>query len=301
MANSSQEPRKFDAVKGRQVPPVSGAVLGGIEGLRQRFTTGNEQVRLDAVVSASTYGDEALDILVKALKDASLQVRVKAYQILKESNQAESETAKGLRLNVGDKIYCVYRSSLSYGDDLYYLVDSINDYYDDDNYNEEDDKYDFYEPLLEDEDGYLHYITDITDNINTKKPYHWIDNYDRPLLESFHVDENPAREAAKYLHSQRLLELDEEIGNIDCQLSYDTKQLNQWCHNQNLFLKCKKAESSWEFQNRIFRTLQKRLDIELINRFWGYTLGLKRLAFVHQLIIDRKCYLQSSFLDTQQP
>ncbi|BDA75442.1 hypothetical protein CAL7716_096080 [Calothrix sp. PCC 7716] len=69
MANSSQEPGKFDAVKGGQVPPpISGAVLGGIEGLRQRFATGNEQIRLDTVTNASTYGDEALDILVKALR-----------------------------------------------------------------------------------------------------------------------------------------------------------------------------------------------------------------------------------------
>jgi hypothetical protein len=35
MVKNSEEPRKFDAVKGGQVPPpVNGAVLGGIEGLR---------------------------------------------------------------------------------------------------------------------------------------------------------------------------------------------------------------------------------------------------------------------------
>ncbi|MBW4600835.1 MAG: GUN4 N-terminal ARM-like repeat domain-containing protein [Calothrix sp. FI2-JRJ7] len=205
MGNNSKEPREFDAVKGGQAPPpVDGVVLGGIEGLRQRFVTGNEQVRLDVVINALIYGDEGLDILVKALKDASLQVRIKAYQILKQSNQAESETAKGLRLNVGDKIYCVYRSSLSYGDDWYYLVDSINDY-DDEDYYDEDEKYEPYEPLSNDEDGYLHYITDIKDNINTQNPYYWADDYNKPSLNSFHIDLNRAEETAKYLHRQRLL------------------------------------------------------------------------------------------------
>ncbi|BDA75439.1 hypothetical protein CAL7716_096050 [Calothrix sp. PCC 7716] len=63
MANNFKQPREFDAVKGGQVlSPVSGAV-NGIEGLRQRFVIGNEQVRLDTVVKATTYGDEGLDIL----------------------------------------------------------------------------------------------------------------------------------------------------------------------------------------------------------------------------------------------
>lgn len=53
MGNNFKEPREFDAVKGGQVPPpVGGTVLGSIEGLSQRFVTGNEQVRLDAVVNA---------------------------------------------------------------------------------------------------------------------------------------------------------------------------------------------------------------------------------------------------------
>lgn len=296
MANSSQEPRKFDAVKGGQVPPpVSGAVLGGIEGLRQRFATGNEQVRLNAVVSASTYGDEGLDILVKALKDASLQIRVKAYQILKELNQALEETATGIRLNTGDKIYCVYLSSLAYGDDWYYLINSI-DYYDED--DEEKGKDDFYEPLSDDEYGYLHYISDIKDDTNTRSVSHWVDDYDRPSLESFHIDINQAEETAKYLHRQRLLELDEEIGNIDTQSSPDEEQLNHWCRNNNLSLKCKKSENRSEFRDRIFRTLQKRVDIENLNKFWEFTVD-GRLAFVKEHIIEKKCYLQSSFLDTQ--
>lgn len=297
MGNNFEEPREFDVVKGGQAPPpVSSAVLGGVEGLRQRFVTGNEQVRLDAVVNAPIYGNEGLDVLVKALKDASLQVRIKTYQILKESNQALEETAKGLRLNVGDKIYCVYSSSLSYGDDWYYLIDYIHDYYDEDYNNKCYGEYELYEPLLNGEDGYLHYITDIKDKINIKNPYYWIGYCDQPSLNSFHVDINKAHEAAKCLHRQQLIELDKKLGKIECHLSHDKEQLNQWCQDNNLSLNSKKNEYFCEFQARIFRALQKKSDIELLNKFWEYTVS-GRLAFVVELIIDRKCYLQATCLN----
>ncbi|MBW4600830.1 MAG: hypothetical protein KME29_14825 [Calothrix sp. FI2-JRJ7] len=69
MTNNSQEPEKFDAVKGGQLPaPFDGAVLGGIEGLYQRFAAGDEQVRLNAVVNSPTYGNQGLDILVTFLR-----------------------------------------------------------------------------------------------------------------------------------------------------------------------------------------------------------------------------------------
>lgn len=200
MGNNSKEPREFDAIKGGQAPaPLGSAVLGGIEGLRQRFVAGNEQVRLDAVVNAPIYGDEGLDILVKALQDASLQVRVNAYKILKQSNQALEETTKGIRLNIGDKIYCVYLSSLSYGDDWYYLSDAIHyiddedeDYYD---YEKESEQNLFYKPQPDDEDGYLHYITALKYNEKsvTEEDLH-------PIFLSPHIYKDKAEEVASNLH-----------------------------------------------------------------------------------------------------
>ncbi|RUS95873.1 hypothetical protein DSM106972_088860 [Dulcicalothrix desertica PCC 7102] len=291
MPKNSEEPRKFDAVKGGQVPPpVSGAVLGGIEGLRQRFATGNEQVRLDAVTNASIYGDEALDILVKALKDASLQVRVKAYQILKELNQAESETAKGIRLNIGDKIYCVYLSSLSYGDDGYYVRDAIDDIDDEDEdydeYEERSEKNLLYKPQLDDGEGYAHYIAALKYNEKsiTEEDY-------RPVVISPHIFREEAEEAAEILHRKRLLQVYYEYGMIYEQNYYDKDQLNQWCKENNLSIACKRNEESEKFQVRIYRTLQDKLNIELLKKFWEYTVS-GHLAFVHECIIDRKCYLR---------
>lgn len=250
MVKESEEPREFDAVKGGQAPPpVSGAVLGGIEGLRQRFASLNEQVRIDAIANALNYGDEGIDILVKALKDSSLQVRGSAYEILKQSNQAESEIRLGIRLNVGDKIYCVYRSSLSYGDDLYYLEDSTHQDY----ITYEDEEEFFYKPQLDDGDGYAHYITALTE----KKKAYW--NYGGlPEWTSLHISKDKAKEAAKNLHIQRLLEIDDEYGMISNQPFYNKDQLNQWCKDNGLcIVNLHENEYDNEFQIRIFKFLQR--------------------------------------------
>lgn len=310
MANNSQEPRKFDAVFGGQVPPpVNGAVNGGIKGLHQRFASLNEQVRLETVANASNYGDERIDILVRALKDPSLQIRVKAYQILKQSNKAESETRLGIRLNIGDKIYCVYRSALSYGDDWYYFIDSIDDDEDEDEYDEEDewnedeDKFQFYKPLSDDdEDGYLHYITDARERCEMNGIlYHLVHSHDKPDLNSLHMDIDKAETTAKCLHRQQLLQLDEELGHIYIQYDHENEVLSQWCQDNNVSIKCNENEYAWDFQARIFKKLQKSSDIDLLNRYWEFILPKsRRLAFVHECIIDRKCYLQGSLLNIQQ-
>ena len=81
------------------------------------------------------------------------------------------------------------------------------------------------------------------------------------------------------------------------QIFYE-EQLNQWCKDNNLSISYKKNEYLWEFKARIFEAIQERLDIELLNKFWEHTVS-GCLAFVVELIIDRKCYLQASCLDLQ--
>ncbi|GJD23960.1 hypothetical protein RIVM261_089160 [Rivularia sp. IAM M-261] len=284
MLKNSEEPREFDAVKGGQLPPpLNGAVLGGIEGLRQYLASLDEQVRLDAVANASEYDDEGIDILVKALKDTSLQVRVNAYKVLKELNKAESEIAKGIRLNVGDNIYCVYRSSLSYGDDFYYLEDSTHQDY----ITYQDEEECFYKPQLDDGDGYAHYITALKE----KKKSYW-DYGGLPEWTSLHIFKGRAKEAAKNLHIQRLLEIDDEYGMIYNQPFYNKDQLSQWCNNNGLcIVNLDEDEYDNEFQIRIFKFLQQSGDINLLEKFWKFTVK-GRLAFVYKRKINRKCYFR---------
>jgi hypothetical protein len=58
MSNTPQQPRPDDAVLGGQCQaPIDGAVLGGIEGVRQRLATENIEVKKVALPQALNYGE----------------------------------------------------------------------------------------------------------------------------------------------------------------------------------------------------------------------------------------------------
>ena len=67
------------------------------------------------------------------MDDEEIEVRAKAFQILNniDLEKANKSVIDGIPLNIGDKVYCVYQSSLSYGDDWYYLDNEITDFYED--------------------------------------------------------------------------------------------------------------------------------------------------------------------------
>ena len=81
----SEQPREFDVVLGgKNPPPVTGVVLGGIEGVKQRLESEIVDVRIKALNDAFKYGDEGLDLVIQALENDSLQVQGFASRLLKE-------------------------------------------------------------------------------------------------------------------------------------------------------------------------------------------------------------------------
>ncbi|MDY6899898.1 MAG: SUMF1/EgtB/PvdO family nonheme iron enzyme, partial [Cyanobacteriota bacterium] len=81
--SDNQNPKPYDAVLGNQnQAPEGAAVLGGIEGVKQRLNNENSQVRIAALHQALNYGKPGLDLVIKALKDESPQVQIKAYSLL---------------------------------------------------------------------------------------------------------------------------------------------------------------------------------------------------------------------------
>ena len=83
MANELNQPREFDAVLGgHSPPPVEGAILGGIEGVKQRLVSPLVKSRLAAVGEAMNYADEGLALVIAALQDESVQVHRCAYKLL---------------------------------------------------------------------------------------------------------------------------------------------------------------------------------------------------------------------------
>lgn len=88
MTDIPNQPREYDAVLGGgqvlALPPVDGAVLGGIAGLKHRFSRCTAEEKIETITKALTYGEAGLDLVIQALSDYSEQVRWKAYAILRE-------------------------------------------------------------------------------------------------------------------------------------------------------------------------------------------------------------------------
>lgn len=54
---TSQSPRPDDAVLGGHSAPLDAAVLGGIQGMRQKLASDNEAVKKEGILQALNYGD----------------------------------------------------------------------------------------------------------------------------------------------------------------------------------------------------------------------------------------------------
>lgn len=85
MSENQNEPREYDAVLGGQnLIPVNAAVLGGIPGVKSRLASPIVEVRIAALSEALKYGAAGLDVIIQALHDESMQVKVAAYLLLKD-------------------------------------------------------------------------------------------------------------------------------------------------------------------------------------------------------------------------
>ncbi|MEH2184402.1 hypothetical protein [Nostoc sp.] len=84
MNNNPNQPRVYDAVLGGKIPPpLSGVVLGGLEGVQNRLQSSVVEAQVSALSEALNYSDVGLEIVIQALHNQSGQVRLSAYNILR--------------------------------------------------------------------------------------------------------------------------------------------------------------------------------------------------------------------------
>lgn len=96
MTNESNQPRENDAVLGGQAPPpITSAVLGGIEGVKHRLASPLVEARIAAIHEALKYGDAGLDLVIKALQDSHRQIQHSAYLLLRK--RPETQVQKALK------------------------------------------------------------------------------------------------------------------------------------------------------------------------------------------------------------
>ncbi|MEH1933788.1 MAG: hypothetical protein V7L14_08670 [Nostoc sp.] len=85
MNNNPDKPREFDAVLGGETPPpVSGVVLGGIEGVKSRLKSPEARERASALIDALRYQEEGFQLVIQALKDPSDKVQLFAARLLRD-------------------------------------------------------------------------------------------------------------------------------------------------------------------------------------------------------------------------
>ncbi|MGD1910769.1 MAG: HEAT repeat domain-containing protein [Rivularia sp. (in: cyanobacteria)] len=94
MTNNQNQPNQYDAVLGGNAPPpIHGAVLGGIEGVKKRLASSNVDVQIAALNDALNYGDMGLDTLIKTLKHESVRIRQYTYKLLQDKEETQVKQA----------------------------------------------------------------------------------------------------------------------------------------------------------------------------------------------------------------
>lgn len=94
MQSRETQPKDYDAVLGGVSPsPVGAMVLGGVEGVKQRFGSPIAAQRMAALLEAQKYGQIELELLLQALRDDSLQVQKLAYLRLQTRKEAIAHRA----------------------------------------------------------------------------------------------------------------------------------------------------------------------------------------------------------------
>lgn len=85
MSENSHQPKKDDAILGGQSPPpIMGAVLGGLAGVKHRLTHESPEIRIAALQDAVKYGQSGLELLAESLKDSEEKVQWTAYLLLRK-------------------------------------------------------------------------------------------------------------------------------------------------------------------------------------------------------------------------
>lgn len=93
MPENPNQPREYDAVLGGQAPPpVSGVVLGGIEGVKRRLdSTHSQEIRIAALSDALKYGKEGQELLNQIVLTETGVLQSVAYDLLFDSSTEDEK------------------------------------------------------------------------------------------------------------------------------------------------------------------------------------------------------------------
>ena len=285
MSENNQHPREYDAVLGaNSPPPENGVVLGGVEGLKRRLETGNIQQRVDCLADAAKYGDAGVDLLINALEDSEIQVRAKAFEILKDNNSEKVQeiVEKGIPLRKGDKLYCVYASDIDYNDEIYHLLDSFekaeNSYY----------------------TRECHLIHPIARYAYKNEAEAVTEDFHQTILRGAKISDffrqyNLNLTQRDVMHIEAIFNYaDSYIYELDYHRGLATiSNLNNFCIENNIPLESKVGqENELNFKDRILKHLKETRNDDKLSLFFDF-LQIGKFAFVEEEIVNQNGYLNN--------
>lgn len=212
---------------------------------------------------ALKYGELGIDLLIKYIEDAELEVRATAYQLLHnvESEKARSAMpsassaiAPGLLFNPGDKIYSVYQAEAWFTDDGYCLCDDV-------------------EYL----DG-LYILVYGEENFDEDREF----RKSKRLFCYLSLEE--AKYKAETIH-RRLIQ-NEGIGGLGFEWYSENISLEQWCieHIDDY------DRYDWQSRSEVFDYLYLPENIELLSKFWKD--GIGHFAFVKEEFVRQSIHIR---------
>ena len=106
----SEQPGSDDAVLGDQVsPPTESVVIGGLEGVKQRYNSDSVDSKVAALGEALKYGDEGLNFVIGALQDSDGVVQMSALRLLHDRKEPHVVQALEKHLNCVSKVGIDYK------------------------------------------------------------------------------------------------------------------------------------------------------------------------------------------------
>jgi GUN4-like len=99
---TNNKPKDYDVVLGGEsLISVNDVVLGGVEGIKRRLESNDDEIRIAALSEAQKYGKAGLDLIIAALQDRSPKVFQVSYSYLKNETELNVKEAlqKALPLN----------------------------------------------------------------------------------------------------------------------------------------------------------------------------------------------------------
>ncbi|RUT02246.1 hypothetical protein DSM106972_063210 [Dulcicalothrix desertica PCC 7102] len=86
MINHSNQPQEFDAVIGGNASPtLNDVVLGGIQGVKKRLESEDEEQQVAALEDALKYGDAGIDLIIETLYDSFDEMHNRAARLLRKA------------------------------------------------------------------------------------------------------------------------------------------------------------------------------------------------------------------------